>query len=112
MMNQNGNGRPILTVADYLETCVQKLTVAKNRVAASERDLAAYRRDRLTDRAVLAELENARTAAHAEFTLALRAWASAKGPTGTHPVATANFKTNSFNRDLDEVRRRDEESKP
>ena len=111
MPNQNGASRPILTVADYLALCVEKLTTAKNRVAASERDLAAFRRDRRTDRAVLAELENARTVAHQEFTKALQAWASTKGPCGMHPVATANIRVNSFARDDEALRRRDEELK-
>ena len=77
------------------------ITVAKNRVAAAERDLAAFRRNRRTNRVELVELEAARSDAHAEFTRALKAWAAAKGPTTStrNPRDTPNIRVNSLVRD-------------
>ena len=103
------NLKPVLTISDYLELCVEKLTVAKNKVAASERDLAAFRRDKRGNAAALVELEAARADAHAEFTQALSAWARAKGPCGSKPATTPNIRVNQHTRDLDALRRREEE---
>lgn len=100
----------------YLEDVTLNLERAKNRLATASRDLANFRRAKFKPRpdgngfepalgegrrAVareLAELEFEHGEAQQEFQAALKIWSAAKGPCGSTPPDTPNFKMNSFGR--------------
>ena len=106
MANHNGTSPP----RDYLAETLAALELAKNKVAAAERELANYRaaNPRQTSSALFLELERARALAHREFNEVLGRWSKAKGPTGSRPKDSPNITVNSFNRDLGALRREDD----